>query len=168
MRGRKRKNVSRQPNGQPQRLAQRDKGNDIVAERFEKYGPNGADAIGRAFEAGLLGDAQDAKALLDTARAIHRSYWSIYQNGPIRCTLAESNGGSHSDGNLAREQWLNAMLDKVGPQGHTTRNAFDQLVIDHHPDSGPKWLDRLIAKDMRADDMVKFFDATNALQGCVG
>ena len=150
-RGRKRKTGKRERNGRASRagIARHDKGNPVTERKMELYGVNGSDAIGRAYEAGLLGDKGQAKPLLDTARAISRAYWAWYINGPIRCTLADRTSGAGIDGDADRErkqeQWLDRMLKIAGPMGFERRRAFDELVIDPQPDSGPSWLDSLLA-----------------------
>src|SRR6476469_2204425 len=80
------------------------KGNDRAEAMKELYGGNGSDAIGRAYERGLLGEGNDAKAMLDTSRAISRSYGSAYMNGPIRCTLADRQSGAGAEPDEERER----------------------------------------------------------------
>lgn len=151
--GRKRKQGKRTKSG---RLTQEGRprlklvaGNDIAEAKKARFGQNGYDAIGRAFECGLLGE--DAQLLLDTARAVSAAYWRAYQVGPIRCAVNDpmarhgaSEGNPEQD--HKREQWLMRCLDMVAG----ARTEFDQLVIDMNPDFGPSWLDALLA-DRRAD-----------------
>lgn len=171
-RGRKRKAGLRTKSGQLSRAVVKiDRGNPRAELMTALYGTNGSDAIGRAFERGLMGGGQDAKAMLDTARAIHRAYWSWYANGPIRCALADRNGASvegDDEREARQEKWLNAMLKIAGKGGSTERTLFDQLVIDVNPDCGPAWLDRLIARQPVSDDWGRLACALDGLADCAG
>jgi len=112
------------------------------------YGPDGCDAIGRAYRMGLLGDDNEAKALLDTARKISNAYWQAYEQGRYQCALGDRTHGNLTDMPAAkakaRELWLSECLDVVNRMGRDVRRAFDQLVIDVNPDHGPAWLDGAI------------------------
>jgi len=135
------------------------------------YGTNGSDAIGRCFERGLMGSGQDAKAMLDTGRAIHRAYWAHYANGPVRCSLADRNGASvaeDSERERRQELWLRDMLRIAGDGGHTVRVLFDQLIVDINPDQGPDWLDRLIARKPMSTDWACLACALDTLADCAG
>lgn len=118
-------------------------GNDFAEAKKARFGANGWDAIGRAFECGLLGE--DGERLLDTARSLFKAYWRVYEVGPIRCAVNDPilRGGA-STGNLEhdkrREEWLTHSLALI-----EHRIEFDQLVIDINPDYGPPWLDALVA-----------------------
>lgn len=143
-RGRPRKPGKRR-NNRPVPSPVFDRGTERAQAMRAFYGTDCSDALGRAYRAGLLGDGDEAKALLDTGRAIARAYWQHYATGTYRCALAEPNAGTvtHIDTERARrrETWLNHCLREVGL---ANRRVFDQLVIDIHPDSGPEWLERLI------------------------
>lgn len=177
MAGRKRKNGKRTKSGQLSRAGQCKivKGNDRAVMMTELYGTNGSDAIGRAYERGLFGSGQDAKAMLDTGRAIHRAYWSWYANGPTRCTLADRSGSAPTattpediERERRQEGWLNAMLDTAGKGGTPCRTLFDELVIDINPDAGPAWLDRIIDRKPMADDWGRLSCALDTLAECSG
>ncbi|WP_375178055.1 hypothetical protein [Sphingobium yanoikuyae] len=145
--GRKRKAGKREPNGRISRVDQPrfDTGTARAQMKFKQYGTDGADAIGRAYQAELLGEHADA--IKDTARKIAKAYWPMLEIGTYRCTLSDPTGANDNfdhDRMKAREEWLTDILRKVDRMGRTTRAAFDALVIDVHPDSGPKWLDSLI------------------------
>ncbi|MCB4862340.1 hypothetical protein K7W03_22370 [Sphingobium sp. PNB] len=147
--GRKRKQGKREANGRLSRQGEVrfDTGTARAKLKFEQYGTDGADAIGRAYQAGLLGENGDA--IRDTARKVFRAYWPMLEIGGYRCTLSNPTGGSNDNHDdpariKAREEWLTSILRRVDRMGHTTRRAFDTLVIDVHPDQGPKWLDSLI------------------------
>lgn len=149
--GRKRKAGARTKTGRLSRAGAipYDKGSERAQMMRTLYGDNWADPIGRAFEAGLLGEPDEAKPLLDYARSIHVAYWRAYLIGPIRCTLSQNGGKQTGDvidldavKTRKREEWLNDNLRCVSQMG--VRRQFDQLVIDINPDYGPDWLDRII------------------------
>lgn len=150
-RGRKRKlNIKREPNGRPSRKGlvriQFDHGTARAQVKFQQYGTDGADAIGRAYQAGLLGP--NADAIKDTARKIAKAYWPMLEIGSYRCTLNDGAGGSNDNVDHERikdrERWLTSILRRIDALGPHTRRCFDELVIDVHPDSGPNWLERVI------------------------
>lgn len=145
--GRKRKPGKRTKSGQLSRAGcpKRATPNDRAAMMLALYGDNWPDAIGRAFESGLLGEGSAAKAMLDTARSLHAAYWQAYAVGPIRSAQGDITGGSgafNPERIKAREEWLASCLDRV--KAMRVRSQFDELVIDINPDAGPAWLDRLI------------------------
>lgn len=155
--GRKRKQGPRTPTGRLSRsnpMPAFDRGTERTQAMQALYGPDGNDAIGRAFRAGLLGEGTEAKALLDTARRIANAYWTAYSTGTYKCPLGDRTHGGMIDLDheriKRREEWLRACLDTVHRMG--LRTQFDQLVIDVNPDNGPSWLDALIyANRTRAD-----------------
>ena len=123
------------------------KGNERAQAMLAIYGQDGADALGRAYQSGLLGTGSEAKNLLDTGRKVAKAYWQAYETGPIRCTLADGSGsGGEIDHDRIRdrEEQLRKNLAVVDHMGRNVRRAFDQLVIDVNPDKGPLWLDRLV------------------------
>lgn len=147
--GRKRKQGARTKTGRLSRagVPLYDKGTERVQAMQALYGPDGGDAIGRAYRSGLLGEGSEAKAMLDMARSISNAYWQAFETGAIRCTLGERTFGSVVLMDEAkakrREEWLNYQLDTVKGMGEPIRKAFYQLAIDVNPDCGPPWLDRL-------------------------
>jgi hypothetical protein len=149
-RGRKRKQAKREPNGKPSRKGQVrmqfDHGTARAKLKFDQYGTDGADAIGRAYQAGLLGE--NADAIRDTARKIARAYYPMMEVGPTRCALNDNFGDPNDNSDheriKARETWLSGILRSVDAMSREHRRSFDELVIDRHPDSGPPWLERLI------------------------
>ena len=157
-RGRKRKSGARTKSGQLSR-AKIDTGNDVVSKKSALYGTNHSDAIGRAFANGLLGDDNAAKAMLDTARSISRTYWQSYETGPIRCTLGDRAGGASIAEEIMRqhdkERWLTRTLKSID---NNYRSVFDGLVVDINPDSGPPWLDNII-RELRTREASNSFKA---------
>lgn len=150
MAGRKRKPGKRTKSGQLSRAgaSKFDRGTDHAQAMQSLYGTNGTDAIGRAFERGLLGKGQEAKAMLDMARRLSNAYWAAFETGSYKCPLnVRPRGGGVVAPDSAhakrREKWLNDCLAFVRGMGEDVRKPFYQLVIDVHPDSGPDWVDRL-------------------------
>jgi len=147
--GRKRKQGKREKNGRLSRvgIGRRVKGSDHAQLMQTLYGQDGCDAIGRAYRSGLLGEGNEAKAMLDMARSIFAAYWATYTHGRITCAIGDKTSGSVISMDSAkakrREEWLNETLDFVRSQGARYRKPFYQLVIDINPDCGPDWIDRL-------------------------
>lgn len=154
--GRKRKAGKRTPSGQLSR-ATFDHGTERVQAMQALYGQDGADAIGRAYRSGLLGEGSEAKSLLDTARRLSNVYWRAYEVGPIGCTLGDQSGGGTGqidhDKVKRQETWLNDSRICVRKMGDKVSRAFDQLVIDPMPDKGPPWLDRLCAAKRQGEPL---------------
>lgn len=144
--GRPRKSGARTKQGRL--ITPHDKGTERAQAMQALYGQDGCDAIGRAFHAGLLGEGSEAKALLDTARAIAGAYWVAYETGRYQCPLADRTHGNVTGIDHAkvkrREEWLTESLRIVDRMGRDVRRAFDQLVIEVFPDAGPSWLDQMI------------------------
>lgn len=152
--GRKRKQGPRTKSGQLSRAGLSvDRGTERTQAMQALYGNDGCDAIGRAYRAGLLGEGNEAKALLDTARAISNAYWVAYEVGGFRSPLADRTFGNVTLIDQAkvkrREEWLADCLDCVRSMGQEVRRAFEQLVIDVNPDHGPAWLDEAIYAERR-------------------
>ena len=109
-----------------------------------------ADAIGRAYIAGLLGTGDRAKDLVVAARKIAWQYWRIFRpefGSPDSLARFQPQApGKHIDPAQERilEDALNDSLDTIGKAGRQVRKAFDELVIDMQPDHGPAFLDRII------------------------
>lgn len=147
--GRKRKQGARTKAGRLSRagICSFDKGTEHTQAMQALYGPDGADAIGRAYRTGLLGVGNDAKALLDMARRVSNAYWRHYSAGTYTCPLGDRTSGSVVDIDQAKakraEDWLNDQIETVTAVGEGERKAFYQLVIDINPDCGPAWLDRV-------------------------
>lgn len=155
--GRKRKQGKRHKCGKL--VSPYDKGTAHAQAMQALYGADGTDAIGRAYRSGLIGQGAEAKAVLDLARSLSRTYWRAFETGAIKSTL-----GGHTPGQSVipidhakvrrQEQWLREVLAFVNTLGPNVRRAFDQLAIDPHPESGPAWLDRLIyAERTKADPL---------------
>lgn len=149
--GRKSKSGKRTPSGRLSRAKDcivpvYDRGTERTQMMRAFYGEQGSDAIGRAYQAGLLGEGSEAKALLDTARRIANAYWQAFSTGSYQCALGDKSFGNTADLDheriKRREIWLGECLNTVSRMG--VRRQFDQLVIDVNPDCGPSWLDSLV------------------------
>lgn len=136
-----------------------------VMRKRAVYGANGSpedccDAIGRCHLAGLINayvsthlpqilDIEEGvKDLLKVARNTGWLYWRAY-GFPDANALArfQPQGPSRRvdpEEEKVLEGRLNAALDAVNARGRSIRRDFDALVIDIHPDHGPKFLDELI------------------------
>lgn len=155
-RGRKRKPGNRTPSGQLSRAKPKqvtfDKGSDRTQDKFSVYGPDGADAIGRAYVKDLLGD--NGLELRNLARKIHRAYWPMLAVGREKsCLGLDINGQAVNDNlldpeereyKIKREKRLTDTLRTVERMSRQHRKAFDDLCIEINPDTGPAWLDKLI------------------------
>lgn len=131
-----------------------DKGCDGYQRRNAKHGPDSADALGRAYNAGLLGDDERAMHMRDMGRAFTERYHAIYGRSP-RDSLArfqEDHGhaGLHEhDRELTQRLRLNRAIYAITQEGMDVRRAFYSLVVECHPDEGPAWIDALIAAKRR-------------------
>jgi len=161
--GRKRKPGKRTDTNRPSRAGSVplfDRGTERAQAIVALYGQDGTDCVGRAYRAGLLGEGSDAKAMLDTARRIAKAYWSAYETGAYQCPLGNrTHGGVVSldqEKIKRREEWLAECLSVVDKMGANVRRAFDQFVINPHPDCGPDWMDRLCfsARTKKVPDVV--------------
>lgn len=137
-----------------------DKGSEHTELKFSVYGPDGSDAIGRAYVMGLLGP--NGLELRNLARKVHRAYWPMFAVGREKsCLGLDINGQAANDDlldpeereyKIRREKRLTDTTRAVTRMGHQHKDAFDGLCIDIHPDCGPKWLDALIwCKERRVE-----------------
>ena len=163
--GRKRKAGPRTPSGQLSRAAiGPDRGNAQAQAKHDRYGQDGVDAIGRAYRSGLLGEGNEAKALLDTARALSHTYRQTFTIGPITCAIATrtyGNGDPDHDRTAVAQTAIKAKLTAIARKGW--RSPFYELVIEQHPDSGPNWLQRLIDQQARPADTARLSIAIKAI-----
>lgn len=164
--GRPRKQGRRDSKGKLRPEFARDSGTDRTAAKRDKYGTDGADAIGRAYRMGLLGE--DGQKLMNTARTISKSYHATFQGG-YKCALGQGGGGVMAfdpDPGSARNRQARLFdsLSTAGPRGTLQSHAFYGLVIEQHPDSGPAWLDRLIEGEGTNTDRDQLNAAVATLQ----
>ncbi len=115
---------------------------------------NTCDAIGRAYVAGLLHGAPDrALELMNAGRKIATQYWRVlgYTTQDSLARFQPSQPYTPMDPAIEklREDAFNVALGMVDARGRDVRRAFDHLVIDPQPDSGPAWLDRVIYAERR-------------------
>jgi len=170
---RPRKTAARTKRGRISRAAINfDKGTERAQAMQVLYGPDGCDAIGRAFRSGLLGCASDAKPLLDMARKVSRIYWRAYETGAVRSCIGDRTYGAVIAIDHERvkrdETWLNESLRIIERMGRNVRRSFDQLVIDVNPDSGPQWLDELLHDRGSVAGNVKLREAMDAIEALSG
>ena len=148
--GRPRKQGRRDAKGKLRPIIMPDRGNDKTAEKMRRFGLFGADAIGRAYVSGLLGDEGEGKRLLDAARKFKKAHKkSGVVVGDPQCALNQDRGGvmyvdPDPQSSRRREQRMFDSLWAAGSRATMASNAFYGLVITDHPDYGPEWLDRLI------------------------
>lgn len=148
-RGRPRKAGPRDKKGKLRPVQMRDHGNDKTSVKHELFGSDGADAIGRAYRMGLLGE--EGQSLVSKARTIKKVRMATTEAQTkfnMRCALNQGGGGVMSidldpDGQLARERRMFDALS-CGRKTQMRSLAFDGLVIGDYSDSGPAWLDRLL------------------------
>ena len=168
--GRKRKDGRRDAKGKLRPIIMPDRGNDRTAAKRERFGTDGADAIGRAYRSGLLGDEQEGKPLLDAARNFKKAHKkSGVTVGDPQCALNQSRGGSmyvdpDPQSTRRREQRMFDSLWAAGPRASMASNAFYGLVVAEHPDSGPGWLDRLILGGATDEDREQLDAAVSTLK----
>lgn len=155
--GRPRKVGRRDKSGKLRPIVSRDYGNRIAAEKTELFGTDGWDPIGRAYRMGLLGE--NGQALMTAARILKAKYNPTLGLKGYTCPLDQSRGGGvmaiEFDPASARyrQDRMFDGLSAAGPKATLKSFAFYGLVIDDdHADSGPGWLDRLIAGSGTSDD----------------
>jgi hypothetical protein len=108
------------------------------------------DAIGRAWLAGLLEvDGKDSQALLLAGRNLALLYWDNYQATDSKTGSIEPRVRSSSEAYSARaemvDRQLNMRMAALNALGRDVAHAVDSLCLCHNYDTGPAWLDRLIA-----------------------
>lgn len=151
-RGRPRKSGKRTASGRLRATVTFDRGSQRTQDKFSVYGPDGSDAIGRAYASGLLGE--DGLELRNLARKVHRAYWPMFAVGREKsCLGLDINGQAVNDNlldsdereyKIRRERKVTETTRTVTRMGAQHRRAFDGLCLDINPDCGPVWLDALI------------------------
>lgn len=145
-RGRKRKEGDRYASGKLRPV--HDKGNQRVQDQREKYGTHYNTALGRAYAAGLLGDATEALDRYQGGKRFVRVYSRCIGGEAYRCPLDQTPRGSNiidfeaTDQDKIDHDWLHAAMDALDVAG--CRPWLDQLIHRIHTDMGPPWLDRLL------------------------
>lgn len=164
MRGRKRRQGKREPNGRLKRnnypMPVYDRGSDWVQARRALFGEHYSSAIGRAYAGGLLGDGTEAKNRLDTGKRFAALYSAIIGQGGYRCALdvsprsAVRSTAFHGHSRDRDDQdWLFGAMNALDREG--LRPWFDQLVSPLYTDAGPYWLDAILAGGSHpADHMI--------------
>ena len=131
------------------RIAANDTGD--AAERQRRKGrteSDTCDALGRAYTAGLLGTGRRAQDMLLAGRKVAAQYWRVYgfltPDSLARFQPQQPASRLEPDKERVIEDALNDALGLVRARGRDVRRAFDHLVIDINPDSGPPWLDAIV------------------------
>lgn len=165
--GRKRKAGKRTGSGRPSRagIALFDHGSDWVQKMRERFGQDYNSALGRAYVAGLLGSDDIAKMRYDAGKKFVRIRRRVFAHREITCPLDQTpRGGSFvpdHERDLSDQQWLYKAMDSIEQSGCAP--WFEQLLSTQHTDSGPYWLDRLLARNGTPLDSVKMEAAIIAL-----
>lgn len=160
----------------PRRRRERTLDRPIVAPLPKIDLAQSADALGRAWIAGLIDEPQR-----DAGRRFAILYWrqlpgdnpvaAIYRN--MVSADVEISDPRRRDGETPAETIeRNLRLDRIlldtcrtlDRLGRDTRRAIDQLCLDPWDDAGPAWLDRLIAGRALAGDHRTFALAIAALE----
>lgn len=157
-RGRPRKSGARYKSGKLRPVF--DKGTERVQALRDRFGANYTTALGRAFEAGLLGEGNEAKTRLDVGNRFSRLYSALIQRGRYTCPLGKetrSTGSGGENTGTAHEQenenWLKDAMSTLDREG--LRPWLDQLILDAYHDKDPPWLARLLSGgDHPADVMI--------------
>lgn len=150
----KRKNGRRVPD-----IATFDKGSAWVQAQRERYGQHYCWALGRAYASGLLGEGDEAKDRLDAGRKFARIYNRVI--GPVgvyACPLDDTPRGrplavddpERTERELKDKAWLWAIMDSLDVAG--VRPYLDQLIHTNYTDSGPHWLEPLLANRWMASE----------------
>lgn len=169
--GRKRKTGARYKCGKLKPEASFDRGSDWVQAQKARFGSYYSSALGRAYAAGLLGEEDEAKRLLDAGNAFARTYNRVI--GPVgiyRCPLDRTPRGGltlvkdddeQQERDLDQQRWLYAAIDSLDVDG--SRPWLDQLLHSNYTDIGPHWLDNLLAGSKDPVDAMFLRAATRAL-----
>lgn len=174
-RGRKRKaGVKRTASGQISRAGQIVRPSDWVQTRLDRFGNHYSSALGRAYAGGLLGaykDDPDAKVRLDAGNRFTLRYARTIGGDAYTCPLDRSPRGSSNDNQDSdrakhQEQWLFSVMDALDRAG--VRPWLDQLIHKNYTDTGPYWLDELLAGGRHEADRAILKAAIRALDIIAG
>ncbi|MED5545771.1 MAG: hypothetical protein VX309_01085 [Pseudomonadota bacterium] len=167
----KKKNVKRHPGGQPVRVALHDKGSEWVQCQRAKYGTHYNTALGRAYAGEMLGkDAQVAHDRYIAGKRFARIYNRVIGGETYRCALDASPRGGLTDVEISEydqrdRDWLFEMMKVLDASG--TRPWLDQLLSRLYTDTGPYWLDNLLAGGQHPADKQMMAAANAALDRLV-
>ena len=166
--GRKRKPGKRTQSDRPSRagvLQLFDRGSDWVQKMRDRFGQDYTTPLGRAYAAGLLGDDDIGKMRYDAAKKFQRIRRRVFSHREITCPLDQTpKGGSFApdnDRDLDDQQWLYAAMDSIEQSGCAP--WFSQLLSTQYTDSGPPWLDKILAHKATQLDKIKLQCALIAL-----
>lgn len=165
--GRKSKPGKRYPSGKRIIAPALVKPSEWVAEQVKRYGQHYCWPMGRAYAAGLIGAGDEAKSRLQAAQKFVRLYRLFFGGDAYTCPLDDSPRGTNtvlltvSDNQERNREWLRQAMRDMDIVG--VRPYFDQLITRQHIDTGPEWLDRLLAKRDDLRDRIILEAATKAL-----
>lgn len=170
-RGRPSRSGKREKNGRHQRTGYPvpvyDKGSEWVQTMQSRYGTHYSTALGRAYAAGLLGDGAEALNRYQAAKKFASVYTRFIGTDAYRCPLDDTPRGNvvdlhpDHDANADQLRWLMVAMDSMDVAG--VRPYFDALISSLHTDSGPFWLDSLLAGGKHPADQMLLKAALQAL-----
>jgi hypothetical protein len=143
------------------------KGNDRIETMRERFGSHYNSALGRAYAGGLLGDGMEAMNRYQAAKRFVSLYRRFIGSDAYRCALNDEPGGNVVDlwpdfeTNEKQLSWLMAAMDSMDVAG--VRPYFDALISTVNTDSGPFWLDSLLAGSKHPADRMLLQAAIRAL-----
>ena len=171
--GRRRKQGPRTPSGRLKRdnypRVVHDRGVERIAVMRERFGVHYNSALGRAYASGLLGPEDAAKLLLDAGKRFAALSERFWQQGRYGCPLGREHRSTAIKieiraypGEEADYEWLVAKANALDAAG--ARPWLDQLISPIYHDSGPAWLDRLLAGGRHPADIMLRDAAIKALE----
>lgn len=142
------------------------RGSEWVQAMQARFGTHYNTALGRAYAAGLLGEGTEALNRYQAGKKFARLWRWKYGGDAYRCALDDTPRGGHDEihANDDREhdhKWLKASADSLDVSG--LRPYFDALISSLNVDSGPFWLDSLLAGSKDARDKMLLAAAIRAL-----
>lgn len=134
------------------------KPSEWVKARFDRFGSHYCWALGRAYASGLLGEGNEAKDRLDSAGKFVTLYQRYYGGSVYSCPLDQTPRSNYvsdydHDRQTAEKDWLKAAMLALEASGGMP--FFEQLITRAHVDTGPSWLDRLLAVWTHNKDLPK-------------
>lgn len=144
-----------------------DKGSDWVRAMQDRYGTHYNTALGRAYAGGLLGDGTEALNRYQASKKFVRLYGRFIGGSAYTCPLDDTpRGGNVVELHVSEEQendhrWLMSAMDSMDIAG--CRPYFDQLISVLNVDSGPYWLDSLLAGGKHPADIAVLKAAIQAM-----
>lgn len=171
--GRKARQGKRTPSGQLSRAGQ-PKGETLAGQasawvkgQQAKFGNHYTTALGRAYASGLLGDGNEAMNRYQAGKRFVTLYQRFIGGSVYRCPLNDDPRGNVIDlwpdyeTNERQSHWLMTAMDSMDVAG--VRPYFDQLISSLYTDTGPYWLDAILAGGKQPADLAVLKAAIRAL-----